>query len=264
MWYHIGMNFDYVVADPTGNITVLITTPYTDGTRQTMIRRAFELEPSCEQVGFMMPLSDDVVRLEMMGYEFCGNATLSAAAWHAGLLGLKPGEECTRTVSSSGAEELLSVKVSRINADTYQGTVSMPVPEISSYRGYPLVRFEGISHLIVPSDAFSPSEAESAVRAYADDMNVPALGMMLCSEFSELVSRDSLHGMFTINPLVYVPGSGTVVWEHGCATGSTAIGWYRYSLDRSNNSTAIKQPGGIIRVDAGDGQVFLTGQVRFI
>ena len=257
------MNFDYLVADPTGNITVLITSPYTEETRQDMIREAFALEPDCEQVGFIMPESDEVIRLEMMGYEFCGNATLSAAAWHAGRLGLEPGEECTRTVISSGADAPLSVRVRRLSEDTYQGTVSMPVPEVSSYRGWPLVRFDGISHIIVPSDAFTPDEAESAIRTFAGELDVPALGMMLCSEYDELINSDSQLGMFTISPLVFVPGSDTVVWEHGCATGSTAIGRYRYSLSGKNSSTEIKQPGGIIRVDAGDGQVFLTGQVRF-
>ena len=49
------MDFDYVLADPTGNVTVLITSPYTENTRASMIQEAFAKEPACEQVGFVMP-----------------------------------------------------------------------------------------------------------------------------------------------------------------------------------------------------------------
>ena len=262
--YYWCMDFDYIVADPTGNITVLVTSPYTAEERQEIIRKAFELEPDCEQVGFMMHVSDEVIRLEMMGYEFCGNATLSAAAWHAGRLGLPVGQESIRTVDSSGADGLLDVRVTRTGADSFRGTVSMPVPESGSFDGYPLISFEGISHMIVPSDAFTAEEAEKAVREYAHQLDVPALGLMLCNEYDDLVTDAPLYGKMTISPLVCVPESDTVVWEHGCATGSTAIGWYRWYQDPLCTTTELKQPGGIIRVDIDDGQPLLTGNVVFI
>ena len=267
------MDFEYIIADPTGNITVLITSPYTDGTRQDMIRKAFDSEPSCEQVGFLMPVSDEAVQLEMMGYEFCGNATLSAAAWHAGMHGLEPGCSADVTVESSGSEEPLSVHVRRLEPDAgaggslfggsyFEGTVSMPVPAISTYRGYPLVSFDGISHLLVPAESFSIPSAEKAVQEYAHELDVSALGLMLCPDYDTLTSTQPEGDSLTISPLVYVPDQETLFWEHGCATGSTAAGWYRYMTGGSSH-TEIKQPGGIIRVDITDGQPMLTGKVIF-
>lgn len=268
------MDCDYIIADPTGNITVLITSPYAPETRQGMIREAFDREPSCEQVGFLTPVSDATVQLEMMGYEFCGNATLSAAAWHAGMQGLEPSCDADVTVESSGADELLSVHVKRLEADAetaedflfggsyFEGTVSMPAPAISSYRGYPLVSFDGISHLLVPADDFSTPHAEKAVQEYAHELDVSALGMMLCPDYDILTSTQPDGDTIRIIPLVYVPDQETLFWEHGCATGSTAAGWYRYMTGGSSH-TEIKQPGGIIRVDITDGQPMLTGKVVF-
>lgn len=256
------MDFEYIIADPTGNITVLITSPYTDSSRQIMISESFERVPSCEQVGFIMPVSNKVIKLEMMGYEFCGNATLSAAAYHAGMQGLGSGCESVITVESSGADKPLDVKVMRLpsqdsgsiyGAPGFEGTVSMPVPAVSSFRGWPLVQFEGISHLIVPFEAFSDEDAEQSVKVFARELEVPALGMMLCPADTDDIS---------IRPLVYVPGSDTLIWEHGCATGSTAVGFYRYHT-RGITHTQIKQPGGIIRVDIAGGQPLLTGNVQF-
>ena len=268
------MDFDYIIADPTGNITVLITSPYTQENRQDMIQEAFEREPSCEQVGFLMPSSDADTELEMMGYEFCGNATLSAAAWHAGSDGLEPGCDAVVTVESSGADELLSVHVKRLEADPeaasdvlfdgsyFEGTVGMPVPALSTYRGYPLISFEGISHLLVPAEDFSIPHAEKAVQEYANELEVSALGLMLCPDYDDLTSTQPDGDSIRIRPLVYVPDQDTLFWEHGCATGSTAAGWYRYMTGGSKH-TEIKQPGGIIRVDITDGQPMLTGKVVF-
>ena len=268
------MDFDYIVADPTGNITVLITSPYTPETRQDMIQEAFDREPSCEQVGFLMSDSDSDTGLEMMGYEFCGNATLSAAAWHAGTHGLEPGCDAVITVESSGADEILNVHVRRLEKDSeaasdvlfggsyFEGTVGMPVPALSTYRGYPLISFEGISHLLVPADDFSIPHAEKAVQEYAHELDVSALGLMLCPDYDVLTSTTPDEGSINIIPLVYVPDQETLFWEHGCATGSTAAGWYRYMTGGSSH-TEIKQPGGIIRVDVTGGQPMLTGKVIF-
>lgn len=275
------MDFDYIIADPTGNITVLVTSPYTAENRQEIIRQSFDRVPSCEQVGFIMPVSGTSVRLEMMAYEFCGNATLSAAAWHAGMHGLKKGCETDITVLSSGVNSPLNVHVRNhgslsparkmpagstshlFSGDTFVGTISMPAPQTDSYRGYPLIRFDGISHLIVPSGDFSDAQAEKAVKEFAGELGVPALGMMLTEDPDAVTSEDPASKQVRIRPLVYVPGSETLFWEQGCATGSTAIGWYRYDAAGITATEAV-QPGGTIRLDIENGQPRLTGNVTFL
>ena len=263
------MDFDYVLADPTGNLTVLIISQYTEDTRTSMIQEAFAKEPACEQVGFVMPCGDKRLRIDMMAYEFCGNATLSSAALLMHSSDPVPGSEDIITVDSSGAGRPLDVRLKRLPdleekgccMPVYQGTLNMPVPEVSSFRGYPLISFEGISHLLVPDSDFTDEEAETAVKSFAEELGVSALGMMLYTydETSGIILPDSL----SMRPLVYVPGSGTLFWEHGCATGSTAAGWYRYYESGHAVSTEIKQPGGIIRVDAADGQISMTASVIF-
>ena len=265
------MDFDYAVADPTGNITVLITSPYSADTRLRMIQEAFTKEPACEQVGFVMPGPGSAVRLEMMGYEFCGNATLSTAALHALSTGITPGGNASVTVKSSGAEEPVVVSLKRFEdipdgerlLPSFEGTLVMPRPQAGFFRGYPLISTEGISHLLVPESDFSEETAEKIIVEYAHELGVQALGMMLIdgtgSDPDDLFSSD----MISIRPLVCVPGSDTVIWEHGCATGSTALGWYRWHLDHSVDHTEIKQPGGTIRIDTARGQLLLTGRVIF-
>ena len=280
----MNMEFEYITADPTGNITVLITSPYTPDTRSDMIQDAFRQVPSCEQVGFVVPVDTDTVRLEMMAYEFCGNASLSAAAWLASQNGLVVGVSSVVHVDSSGTDEELDVHITRLEditcaagyADTdtapvYMGKVCMPVPEVDSFRGYPLISFSGISHLIVPADAYEDTEAEAIIKDYAEELGVSALGMMLCSNYHDLSAPDQIEAdrasasgtgsdEIHIRPLVYVPGSGTLVWEHGCATGSTAIGWYRYFINGSL-TTKVIQPGGTIRIDIEEDRPHITGRV---
>ena len=108
------MDFDYVLADPTGNVTVLITSPYTENTRASMIQEAFAKEPACEQVGFVMPCGDKRIRIEMMAYEFCGNATLSSAALLMHSSAPSTGSEDTVTVDSSGAGRPVVVSLRRL------------------------------------------------------------------------------------------------------------------------------------------------------
>ena len=259
------MDFDYIVADPTGNITVLITSGFDAVTRNELTAEAFRLVPDCEQAGFIMEVSDEQIRLEMMGGEFCGNATLSTAAWHAYCHGIKTGKTAEVKVDSSGADDVLTVSVTRLDDEdgqpAFEGTVEMPVPSVSSIDGYPLVSFGGISHLIVPSDEYTDDEAEQAVVSYADKLGVQAMGMMLCSDYEALISGALQNDSITIRPLVYVPGSGTVVWEHGCASGSTAAGYYRAYVDASAAATHIRQPGGVISMQVRNGRPFLTGKV---
>ena len=66
------------VADPAGNITVFVTTPverekYPAIARQLLARE----ELKGEQVGFIEKTDQGDFRMEMMGGEFCGNASRS-------------------------------------------------------------------------------------------------------------------------------------------------------------------------------------------
>ena len=70
-------------------------------------------------------------------------------------------------------------------------------------------------------------------------------------------------------PLVFVRGTGSLVWEHGCGSGSAAAGAVEALRNGGKETTvSVRQPGGTIRVSAGaeDGMiraVSITGHVRF-
>ena len=259
------MMIQYVAADPTGNITVLIRSPYTAETRQAMIREAFEKVPSCEQAGFISSVSPSLIRLEMMGYEFCGNATLSAAAYQAYLNGMAPGHSGVINVASSGVDRPVPVEIRCLGESEYSGTLEMPCPRHDQYRGFAAVHLEGISHLLIPEGTFSDEEAVSLISEYAEELGVPALGMIFWSGHGESGSDDLLQGeSVRIRPLVYVRGSDTVVWEHGCASGSIAAGYYRWTADKSIAHRDVVQPGGVISIRFRDGGMYLTGKVRLL
>ena len=89
------MTIHYLKFSPTGNITILVTTPVPRDRQGEIAARL--LAPDCvggEQVGFIEPPSDPraAARLQMMGGEFCGNATMSVGAMLARSAGLPDGE----------------------------------------------------------------------------------------------------------------------------------------------------------------------------
>ena len=61
----------------------------------------------------------------MMGGEFCGNASISAAALIARKGGIVSGDIALEV---SGADEPLCVKVQKLDGRKYLGTVAMPLP----------------------------------------------------------------------------------------------------------------------------------------
>ena len=232
--------------------------------RSSMIRTAFEEVPDCEQVGFIETICEGSIWLEMMGYEFWGNASLSAASWQAYQDGLEPGQEAVISVDSSGIDGALAVRVRRLDNDSnsdrphFTGTIMMPRPEVGSFAGHPVVHMDGISHMIINEEEFTSEEAEDKIRGFADDMGLDALGIILC----DIPRQDApLPDIVTIRPLVYVRDSDTLVWEHGCASGSTAVGYYLYQADNAHTETQVRQPGGVISINIKNGQPELTGHV---
>lgn len=244
----------YVTLDPTGNTTCLVLDPIPLSERPAVTEK---LMTECEQVGYLVPAGSPgaEARLEMMGGEFCGNATMATACWLARENGILPGEERTVTLEVSGADKTLRCTVRALD-DGFEGTVEMPgALEIfkTEAEGLTLmaVRMEGIIHLIVNGKIGTDAQAERMLRKLADGLPDDAAGLL------------QWDGEY-MRPLVYVRNSGTMVWETGCGSGSTAIGLLRaWESGRETTETVIRQPGGTIRVLVGrDGAVTMTGKVR--
>ena len=262
---------NYIVANPIGNITVLVTSGVPQSERLAVVQELFEKEPTCEQVGFVQVLGENQIALEMMGGEFCGNATMSTAAYLAKTNALACGTKTTIMVDASGADEPVEVEIVRRGENYFIGKLEMPMPRMDTYAcvdndgtatQFPLVHLDGISHMIVPAGETSREEMERSIKKIADELGVPALGIIRCSELEDEQSLcDDTSIDVAIEPLVYVKGSGTLVWENGCASGSIATAYYRY-VKNGVTESAIKNPGGVMNVKFEDGRLFITGTVE--
>ena len=236
------MNIRYVTLDPTGNITCLVSCPVPKALRSRVTAALME---RCEQVGYLTEpsLPGARARLEMMGGEFCGNAAMAAAAY----LCRRDGSERETAVplEVSGAEGIVRCTARPIGEDVFLGTAEMPrILEIRDtvIGKYPaaLVCMEGIAHLIVKDVPVPEEQAGALLKEAAGKTEAAAAGLLLWDS----------EKMF-MRPLVYVKASGTLVWETGCGSGSTAVGAY-LALARGDGVTRseIRQGGGVIVTEA--------------
>ena len=269
----------YHIFDPTGNITALVEGEIAVEMQPLVAMRIMERHPQVEQVGFVSnggvaDKSDVHATLRMAGGEFCGNASMCAAAWFA--LGDKEThdsqDQATVWLRVSGASQPVEIHLTKADDGAFQTSICMPkaqaikmvVLAFEHLEGaLPLVRMEGISHLVVAqSSAFASlakakKDAERAVRQWCDELGFDGLGMMFLDDGAS---------EFCLTPLVYVPGSDTVFWENSCASGSVAVGMYLAAKAATPTSVTLHEPGGTLRVesDPDTARTWLYGSVRLM
>lgn len=225
------------VANPAGNITIFVmdrvkTEAYSAIARQLLKRE----ELHAEQVGFVETKEGQGMHMQMMGGEFCGNATRSFGYLLSMLSKDKPKEVM---VDVSGSEKVLKAEV-----DLEEGTsrVEMPVPldikeiHLGEEGVYPVVVFEGICHMIVESE---PGDQEFVNR--------------LMKKAEQICPCDAYGVMFlqgkNMVPVVYVKETDSMVWESSCGSGSMGAAVY-LSQAKENGwyICELHQPGGVIEV----------------
>ena len=295
----------YCLLDPTGNITALVESEVGKDRRISIAARIMCIHPEVEQVGFMSetaPGDRDVrASLHMAGGEFCGNATMCAAALQlireteaagcspediaaiAELSDQRPADLAEeigtnrggRPWSSyalrvSGAVEPVRVRLRHDGSDCFSAGVHMP-PAISvemavlddgkARTEVPMVRMEGISHLIIEENSpffYLKTEREAAQRTIRDwcgRLSADGLGLMF------LEQTDGKH---CLTPLVYVREGETLFWEHSCASGSAAVGMFLSDRCSEAVSLDLQEPGGMLHVesDPRSGETWLYGRIR--
>ena len=252
-------SYRYVLLDPTGNLTALVLDPADPEDERLLTSELLKLS---EQVAYLEPPKEPgaVAAIRLMGGEFCGNAAMASAAW---LIRdeAEQGRPKTLLLEVSGAAVPVCCTVLK-TADGFEGTVEMPgAPEIGTETicGIPFtaVRMEGITHLICDDRAFEREEAESLLRKIAGLLPDEAIGLIQWDRAEQYMQ-----------PLVFVRGSGSLVWEHGCGSGSAAVGAAEALRNGAGETeTKVKQPGGTIRVSAavGNGKILsvkISGRVE--
>ncbi|MBQ1329972.1 MAG: hypothetical protein IIY50_06120, partial [Mogibacterium sp.] len=260
-------------------ITALVETQVDPADQPAAASWIMAQNPEVEQVGFVTfaaagagaPVADVPVSLRMAGGEFCGNATMCSAALYM-IVNDMPGEANVK-VRVSGTKEPLDVRLVRRDAVSFDAAVTMPpavgIDELKLSDGMlpgndvlrlPVVRMEGIAHVIIEPDSgfFGLKDdsalAETLLRGWCGVLGAECLGMMFLDEGK---------GVRALTPLVYVPGADTMFWENSCASGSAAAGMYLAAKEGKPVDVTFSEPAGSLRVtsDPDRGRTVLYGSL---
>lgn len=221
--------------------------------------------------------NNGVLRMQMTGGEFCGNATRSAAALIAETftngvslasvadysLIQRDGSLLTFSLEVSGADNLVSARVSR---DKQGWDVEIGLPRMAGRDvafGVPLtlagervectvVSLEGISHILIPdSEVPFKNDQERFQLMVADAIsqlewaNKAAFGLIWVKEGGDKVA---------IEPVVYVKSLQTCIYESACGSGTIAVA-LAATPDGESRVMSVQQPSGAVltaKIDQAD------------
>ena len=247
--------FNYFRANPCGNITGFVVAPVYPGYRKAYTDCIIEqIDKDVEQVGFISPAYEGApLRMDMMGGEFCANATRAYGLYSAGFYdtdGLVDIE-----VYVSGHQGTTDVIADVKNQKAY---VALDAPigrENLTIAGKDctLIKLHGISHLVVEAEE-DRDFVDKALEVLKKDYKDEAYGVLF-------FNKEKLEMI----PYVYVEGSETLFREGSCGSGTVAVVNYLESdIDKLDEDykIAIKNPGGELEVFVyvfEDGKKFCVG-----
>ena len=247
--------FNYFRANPCGNITGFVVAPVYPGYRKAYTDCIMEqIDKDVEQVGFISPAYEGApLRMDMMGGEFCANATRAYGLYSAsfydtdGLVDIE--------VYVSGHEGTTDVIADVKNQKAY---VALDAPigrENLTIDGKDcaLIKLPGISHLIVEEEE-DKEFVDKALEVLKKDHKDEAYGVLF-------FDKEKLEMI----PYVYVEGSETLFRESSCGSGTIAVVNYLEDdiakLDE-DYKISIKNPAGELEVfvyEFEDGKKFCVG-----
>ena len=203
------MELRYTVIDPTKNITLLVTSPVPRDVQPRVAAELLRQEKDAEQVGFAEGLAAGKPRLQMMGGEFCGNATRAYAMYIA----RQRGGLSEVRLRVSGCDHVVTAAV-----DLARGAAraEMPLPravraaEVEGHAGT-LVDLAGIAHLVIEGVAPSEDFFRAAEPLFSAIGGLDAYGVVFLDRTSHRMT-----------PLVKVVDTGTLIWEGSCGSGTIA------------------------------------------
>lgn len=269
------MKINFIKVNPVENMTlfVLDQIPRKDHIRvSNKIMHYSNLH--AEQVGFIEVSKNDnsLIRLQMMGGEFCGNATRSLAAFmvHNNYPQIKKsGDKFMVPLEVSGVNFIINCKVKELSKENlYDSTIEMPLPlsikkfyldfednSISVRR----VNLPGIAHFIM--DKTKINDKEKFYNLIKDKMskeNYDAFGIMYYDYKENFME-----------PLVYVKSTDSLYWERSCASGCCALGATLSFAIKDSIEKSINQPGGNLKVNVEYknekiNSIYLSGEVEIV
>ena len=231
------MKLNILRADPAGNITVFVLDHVEKSRRAALAAKIMSIPAlKAEQVGYACPPEEDVDgHMEMMGGEFCGNATRAYGMYIA----QQKGGLSSVRLRVSGCDHIVTAQV-----DCAKSTASaeMPCPRsvtrvsAAGHEGT-LVDLGGIAHFVVESAAPSEEFFRAAEPVFSGIAGLDAYGVI----FLDAPAR-------RMTPLVKVVEAGTLVWEGSCGSGSVACAVAQSAaIENGGFSCEYRQPAGNVR-----------------
>lgn len=264
------MKLEFVKLSPTQNMTILVKTPVEIKYHLEVGKKLLEYSSvHAEQVGFISDSKNPDVMgsLQMMAGEFCGNASMSLAAYIAWKNGLNEGKNMVIPLKVSGTQEIVNCGIKAVEGG-YIGRVNMPLPikteDVIYYIGkqkfvLTTVFLPGIRHIILPIECIGDNFKnilENNIYEFGKQFDDDAFGIIV---FDEKESR--------IYPLVVIKDS-SIVWERGCGSGSESVGIYLAHKLKHDIKVKLKQPGGIIETEVkyfnGIKSVSISGFIKIV
>ena len=224
---------DFVKINPAGNITILIDNfdIYNKNIPKISEEIMKETNLYAEQVGF---IKDN--HLQMMGGEFCGNASRSIGMLFARQNNIESGNVL---VEITGSDRPLNTKVDLENETS---EIDMPIPKgiesinVSGLGKFPIVLIDGINHIIAESVDATDENFEKFKKAVYENYDIEAFGVMFFDKEKNYII-----------PAVYVKDTDTTFFESSCGSGTLAtVTYLGQDLKDGVLKFDIKQPGGTI------------------
>lgn len=238
----------YVKANPSGNVTLFILDPVAPKDRKQVNKWLLAREKTAEQAG-CLTIDGNKTTIEMLGGEFCGNATRSSAAY---ALALQGGQEGEFQVRCSGCESPLTARVHKLKENVYDARIQLPLPTVMktipvSYERESVnchyISMPGIDHYVYFTLNLHNLDRRqflySLQREITRGPEPSAYGLMLV----EL-------GSLKMIPAVYVTSTGTFYWEKSCGSGSGAVAAAMALRQDHSIEAVLKEPGGTISIKA--------------
>lgn len=211
---------------PGGNTTALVVEKFPREQYVSIARKILDENKIIEQVGFLEKPENPraAIRLQMMGGEFCGNATRATAYFWAMKTRLK-----SFKIEVSGFSELLSAK---INNDK----VELELPGIFfqkiQNKKMKIVDLMGI-RFILQDFPKNSNKAQELIKKHKNTF--PAVGVLYASFEDKNI---------TIDPIVWVKETNTCYDESACGSGSIAAGIVKFLQNPKQKFFSVLQPSG--------------------
>jgi len=268
------MKLEFTKVSPSGNMTILIWSEVARAEHAKIANILMDCtyHLGAEQVGYIEESQNPkaIAHLQMMGGEFCGNATRSLAFM---LVARKSPNIIIKNdiakfyLTVSGVQESLEVEVvCDSNENPISAKVQMPIynniDSVCRKENVDLVSLEGISHIIVDNDK-TPFNKERykddfiELRDSLDLKDKEAVGVMW-----KTIEKDN---SISMEPVVWVKETDSYYYETSCGSGTVALA---LAIAKESNNPyqefKIYQPSGkyIIAIVERDDKEFLNAYIK--